>query len=154
MEGNGPTSKDLRQIGVIMASNNAVALDATICRMMGAEPEQVPFLQVAKKRGFGQYEADAIHIEGEFHRVSNFKLPALAIKAKGLPPEARKVIHSRTLLRPAVDETSCTACETCVEQCPVSALSMEDGFPKVDPDRCITCFCCQEMCPETAIKLA
>jgi len=154
MEGNGPTSKDLRQIGVIMASNNAVALDATICRMMGAVPEHVPFLQVAKKRGLGEYEADAIHIEGEFHQISNFKLPVLAIKAKGLPAEAMKMLHSRTQLCPAVDEDVCTACETCVEQCPVSALSMEDGFPKVDPDRCITCFCCQEMCSETAIKLA
>ena len=109
MEGNGPTSKDLRNIGVIMASNNAVALDATICRRIGVEPGQVRFLQVARERGFGEYGVDAIQIEGEFRQISNFKLPALATITKGLPPESVKMLHSRTMLRPAVDEASCTA---------------------------------------------
>ena len=48
----------------------------------------------------------------------------------------------------------CTACGTCVAQCPAGALSIEDGVAVADPALCIGCFCCQEMCPEKAIALA
>jgi len=57
------------------------------------------------------------------------------------------------VLVPEVDPELCTACETCVDQCPVSALSMNGDTPLVDADTCITCFCCQEICPEKAITL-
>jgi len=56
-------------------------------------------------------------------------------------------------LRPRVDPELCTACGTCIDQCPVSALFMHEDIPTVDADTCITCFCCQEMCPEKAIAL-
>ncbi|MDA8407336.1 MAG: 4Fe-4S binding protein, partial [Deltaproteobacteria bacterium] len=55
--------------------------------------------------------------------------------------------------RPQADPDLCTGCGTCVEQCPVSALSMGDQIPEVDQEKCITCFCCQEICPEQAISL-
>jgi len=65
----------------------------------------------------------------------------------------QEIIHDRTVVRPLADADLCTACGTCIEQCPVSALSMIDNLPLVDADACITCFCCQEMCPEKAIAL-
>ena len=65
------------------------------------------------------------------------------------------LIHPAThdTVRPEVDQLLCTACGTCVDQCPVSALKMIDDFPIVDTYTCITCFCCQELCPEKAIQL-
>ncbi|MGA2107469.1 MAG: 4Fe-4S dicluster domain-containing protein, partial [Syntrophorhabdales bacterium] len=62
-------------------------------------------------------------------------------------------IHSRTIMRPRANPDLCTGCGTCVDQCPVSALSINDHVPEVDADTCITCFCCQEICPEKAIAL-
>ena len=35
MEGNGPASPDLREIGLVLAADNAVAMDAVAARMMG-----------------------------------------------------------------------------------------------------------------------
>ncbi len=150
MEGNGPVSKDLRHIGKIMASDNAVALDATISRMMGFNPANLRFIQVAKERGYGDYEEERIEIIGEFTPIIDFKLPP---PAEGRPPSSRVMIERQAQMRPKADEALCTGCETCVEQCPVSALSMVDGLPEVDPDRCIVCYCCQENCPEKAIQL-
>jgi formate hydrogenlyase subunit 6/NADH:ubiquinone oxidoreductase subunit I len=56
-------------------------------------------------------------------------------------------------MRPQANPKLCTACGACIEQCPVSALSMESNLPQVDADKCIACFCCQEVCPEKAITL-
>jgi formate hydrogenlyase subunit 6/NADH:ubiquinone oxidoreductase subunit I len=65
----------------------------------------------------------------------------------------QQMLHKRTLLRPQVDSELCTSCETCIDVCAVSALSMNEDLPQVDADTCISCFCCQEMCPTKAITL-
>ncbi len=53
MEGNGPASTELRDIGLILASDNAVALDAVIATMMGCDPARLGFLRKAKSVGLG-----------------------------------------------------------------------------------------------------
>jgi uncharacterized protein (DUF362 family)/NAD-dependent dihydropyrimidine dehydrogenase PreA subunit len=153
MEGNGPACSDLRQIGLIMASDNAVALDAVIATMMGCEPGRLRFLQRAKELGLGDYDLSRIDIIGELKRLPDFKLPPLGGEANVQNEDLRALIQERILLRPEADPDLCTSCGTCIEQCPVSALSMPDHLPQVDADTCITCFCCQEICPEKAITL-
>lgn len=154
MEGNGPASPDLRNIGLILASDNGVALDAVAAWMMGCDPGRLRFLQKAKEVGLGDYAIDRIEIDGELMRLENFKLPPLGGEAIAGNESVQELIQSRTVLRPEADPEKCTACGTCVEHCAVSALGMgEDDLPHVDADTCITCFCCQEMCPEKAIAL-
>ncbi len=153
MEGNGPASVELRDIGLVLAANNAVALDAVIATMMGCDPSRLRFLQKAHEEGLGDYDLSKILIDGELKQLEKFKLPPLGGEAIFDNDAVQQVIHARTLMRPVVDSDACTGCGTCVEQCPVSALHIEETFPQVDPDLCITCFCCQEMCPEKAIAL-
>ncbi|RJQ82429.1 MAG: DUF362 domain-containing protein [Desulfobacteraceae bacterium] len=153
MEGNGPASPDLRHIGLILASDNAVAMDAVVAHMMGCEPERLPFLQKARQIGLGDFDLGKIQIEGHLSRIPDFKLPAMGGTAIASNRAVQEFLHSKTILRPKADPALCTACGTCVEQCPVDALSMNEDIPQVDADTCITCFCCQEMCPEKAIAL-
>ncbi|MGB9880186.1 MAG: DUF362 domain-containing protein, partial [Anaerolineae bacterium] len=47
----------------------------------------------------------------------------------------------------------CTACGTCVENCPVQAITIVDQRAHMDLDRCIRCYCCHELCPEHAVEL-
>jgi ferredoxin len=94
-----------------------------------------------------------IEIIGELKQVPNFKLPPLGGQAIMENEALQQVIHMRTIVRPQADPDLCTACGTCIDHCPVAALSMIEGLPRVDADTCITCFCCQEMCPEKAIAL-
>ena len=48
----------------------------------------------------------------------------------------------------------CEACETCIENCPTSALAMgNENFPVVNLDLCIGCGVCATGCPEEAIDL-
>ena len=153
MEGNGPASPDLRSIGLILASSNAVALDSVMAIMMGCDPGRLHFLRKAKEAGLGDYDLSTIEVIGELKRLPDFKLPPLGGQAIFRNETMQAMIHNRTLLRPQADPELCTGCGICVEQCPVSALTMNDDLPQVDADTCITCFCCQEICPEKAMTL-
>ncbi len=153
MEGNGPASPDLRDIGLILASDNAVAMDSAVARLMGLDPGKLRFLQKAKEAGFGDYDPESIEIIGELKPIPDFKVPPLGGEAVTNNPAIQELLQSKTFLRPVADPETCTSCGTCIEQCPVSALAMPEEIPIVDPDECITCFCCQEMCPEKAIML-
>ncbi len=153
MEGNGPASPMLRDIGLILASDNAVAVDAVIATMMGCEPERLKFLRKAKEAGLGDYDLSKIEIIGELMKLPDFKFPPLGGEVMMQNGPIQEMIHNRSILRPKADPTLCTACGTCIDHCAVSALSMQGNMPMVDADTCITCFCCQEMCPEKAIVL-
>ncbi len=153
MEGNGPASPDLRDIGLILASDNGVALDGVMAFMMGCDPGRLRFLQKAKEMGLGEYDPKQNDIMGILERIPNFKLPPFGGEAVLNNESIQALLHERTILRPRADADLCTACGTCIDQCPVDALLMENDLPKVDPATCITCFCCQEMCPEKAMEL-
>jgi len=65
----------------------------------------------------------------------------------------QEMMHSRTLLTPQASTVLCTACGVRVDQCPVSALSMNKDIPEVEDETCIRCFFCQEICPVKTIAL-
>ena len=153
MEGNGPASPDLRDIGLILASDNAVALDAVLATMMGIEPSRLRFLQKAKEAGLGDYELETIQVIGELKRLPAFKLPPLSGEVLLNNEAMQNMLHKRAISKPEADPHLCTACGACIDHCPVSALSMIGEFPQADADTCIACFCCQEICPEKAITL-
>lgn len=50
-----------------------------------------------------------------------------------------------------VDKEECTGCETCVEICPVEAISMNDEVAVIDQEECTECGSCIEECPVEAI---
>lgn len=154
MEGNGPASPDLREIGLILASDNGVALDATVARMMGIEPGLLRFLRKAQEKGLGEYDIDSIEVIGQLTRLPDFRLPPLGGEAILQNEPMQEFLHSRMIMRPKVNTDWCTSCGACVNQCPVSALSMGDRIPEVDAYKCIACFCCQEICPKRAIALS
>jgi uncharacterized protein (DUF362 family)/Pyruvate/2-oxoacid:ferredoxin oxidoreductase delta subunit len=154
MEGNGPASPELREIGCVIAGDNAVAVDAVIATMMGCDPARLGFLRHARAAGLGEYDLAALSIVGELKRIPGFRLPPLGGEAIAANPALQTALQQRAVVRPAADPALCTGCGFCAEQCPVSALSLVEGLPRVDAAACIACFCCQELCPEKAMKLA
>jgi NAD-dependent dihydropyrimidine dehydrogenase PreA subunit len=154
MQGNGPACSDLRDIGVVLASDNAVALDAVAATMMGCDPVTLPFLQRAKRLGLGDYNPASVEVIGELRQIPDFKLPPVSGEVLLSNEPMQAGFRQRAESRPHADPDLCTGCGTCVTQCPVSALAMTDQIPDVNPEKCIACFCCQEMCPEKAITLS
>jgi Pyruvate/2-oxoacid:ferredoxin oxidoreductase delta subunit len=53
-----------------------------------------------------------------------------------------------------VDPDLCTACETCLERCQMSAIALnEDDIAQVNIDRCIGCGLCVDTCTGQALRL-
>lgn len=51
-----------------------------------------------------------------------------------------------------VDKEECTGCESCVEACPVEAITMVDGVAHIDQNECTECLTCVDECPVEAIS--
>ena len=55
-------------------------------------------------------------------------------------------------LSPQVDESVCTGCSVCVDNCDVNAIELVDSKARVDPKKCVGCAMCIGVCPTSAMK--
>ena len=53
---------------------------------------------------------------------------------------------------PWVKQEMCTGCSVCVDECPVGAMSVDDGKASIDEKNCIRCGRCHDVCPEEAVR--
>jgi len=51
-----------------------------------------------------------------------------------------------------IDKDKCDACGSCVEVCPVEAITLEDKAV-INEEECIDCGTCVDECPNGAIEL-
>ncbi len=63
MEGNGPIQGTPKPAGVLVMGSDLLAVDATCCRIMGLNPQQVEYLQLAGP--LGNIEPERIEQRGE-----------------------------------------------------------------------------------------
>jgi uncharacterized protein (DUF362 family)/Pyruvate/2-oxoacid:ferredoxin oxidoreductase delta subunit len=157
MEGDGPaTAGKVRDLGLILAGVDCVAIDSVLALIMGIKPTDVLSTKEAWERGLGVADISAITILGE--RLSDvigkpFLLPTASIIKKHIPKPlislARKLIKYFPYLR----KDYCITCCACLEACPNKAISIKRKKIRFDYSRCIACFCCQEACPTAAIKV-
>lgn len=64
-EGFGPHSTVPMDFGCLVAGKDPVAVDATACRMVGLDIDQVAYFKPARDRGLGVFDEDLIEIRGE-----------------------------------------------------------------------------------------
>jgi uncharacterized protein (DUF362 family)/NAD-dependent dihydropyrimidine dehydrogenase PreA subunit len=161
MEGNGPRGGEPRMMNVIIASEDPVALDATVCAMIKLDPDLVPTVRWGAEWGLGT--ADDIEYVGD--PLETFVVDDFVVnRSTGSTTSARgrvgSLVKEWIVPRPVIDHARCTACGTCVQMCPVDPKAVDfdselgRGAPPVHHyDRCIRCYCCQELCPERAITV-
>ncbi len=161
MEGTGPRRGKPRQLGLLMASTNAVALDSVAAEITGFLPAQVTTIAAARELKLSGAFLEDIEIRGlklEESRVKDFD------RGPGGHGKISRMIASfplayfRNLLYarrpyPKVDPELCIKCGICAENCPLQVIDCGCGIPEFDLYECIRCYCCQEHCAEGAIKL-
>lgn len=156
MGGEGPASGSLREVGVILASQDTVALDAVATKIIGLDPLDVYTTKYATERGLGIGNLKDIEVVGEKLEdvtVPDFKLPASAtsVLTRRAPRLLSRHLLSQLSVRPQIVQSKCTGCFECESICPVSAISRINGKAKINPNRCIWCMCCHEVCHYSAI---
>ena len=146
MEGNGPSSGTLKQTGLVLASDDAFAMDIVASRIMGFSRKELVYLRLAQRRGL---LPDVISVVGEKDVSVPYKKPlSYRLGLGGLS----NIVFQFLQVRFDVDTDKCKRCAYCVRACPEQAITM-DEFPDFKKERCILCYCCHELCPYDAIIL-
>lgn len=161
MEGNGPASGTPRPIGLILVSEDPVALDATVCYLIGLKPELVPTIVWGEKLGLGNYH----HIEWVGESPDGWIQQGFKVNrstgATALSGSSRITPIARNFIipKPVIDPEKCTRCGQCVNICPVNPKALafpverNGHIPRYNYSDCIRCYCCHETCPSDAIHI-
>jgi len=156
MEGNGPQNGNPKKMGLVMSSEDAAALDAVICEIVGLSRDRMPTTLAAEEMGVGQTHLDKITIAGESienSRIGSFIFPKATDLMSLFPVIVREPLRDWLTTRPVLNPKKCEMCLVCVKNCPAKAISPHKDSLRFDLKQCIRCFCCQEMCPEGAITV-
>jgi len=154
MEGNGPSSGQVRRLGFVAASRDAVALDVKLADLLGIDPLKVPTTREAHRRGLWKDVPGSIKVTGASEvdlRVRDFKVPA-NWHFYLIPDRLARLAGKWFWVKPLVVYDKCTGCGECEGICAASAVSMEDGKAKVSREECVSCLCCIEACPAGAME--
>ena len=156
MEGDGPSTRGtLRNLGLILASTDCVALDTILALIMGISPQDVLTTKEAYLRGLGTAHIENITILGEqLNELTQqpFLLPASSIQNK-IPLPLLNLVKKFITFYPYVESPRCTQCARCIKACPQKIMALRNKLILINYAKCIRCFCCQEICPSAAIKI-
>jgi len=156
MEGDGPASGGIpRNLGLILAGSDAVALDSIMATIMGLRPKDILSTKEAAEKNLGCADLDKIEVAGQRLEeviVSDFKLPQTS-RLNRLPQYFLNVGKILLKSKLSIDSSKCTACGLCVKACPVKAISLKNNCAKINHSKCALCFCCKEVCPQGAVSL-
>jgi uncharacterized protein (DUF362 family)/Pyruvate/2-oxoacid:ferredoxin oxidoreductase delta subunit len=155
MEGDGPSAGVKRQVGLLLAGRDAVAVDAVAAMAVGIDPLDIHTCQIAAQQGLGVCSGNQIQVVGERLEelmIKKFVVPRTSLTGRVPQPLAR-LVRRFVYIHPQILPEICTNCDVCVRSCPTGALNSGSLHPQFRPRKCIGCLCCHELCPESAIKL-
>lgn len=69
MEGRGPVAGQARRVDALLASRDAVAIDATAMRLVGLDPRKARHVAFAAEQGLGTMLEEEIEVDGDWDRV-------------------------------------------------------------------------------------
>ncbi len=162
MHGDGPSSGEPIPVGLVMASADVTALDVVACRIVGLDPQQVPTIAAAQRRGWGAGSMAQIALSGPpldelvvpgFRQVSNL---TSVVQLLPLPQRWLEWLSRHYAPRPRIAFERCIRCYACRKGCPVTPSAIDpERAPRqrINDHTCIRCYCCHEFCPVKAIYL-
>lgn len=163
MEGDGPAGGTMRQCNLLLASENPYMLDLALCRYMGLDAANVPYLAAAHQNGLCPATFDEAMLNGskEARQVfTGFVAPRgytgrmdFSNKIPQFLQPLVSVMVRITAPRPVIVRPKCIGCGRCAEICPQQVITIQEKKAVIQYKNCIKCFCCHEMCPVNAIDI-
>lgn len=155
MEGDGPSSGDIRDLGLLLVGENPFELDYVATGITGLLDS--PVNHHALDRGL--LHPDRIELFGtdiSSIDIAPFRLPGsthVNFVSGRIPEFVKDFLLERVRPYPEVQGKLCIGCGICARNCPPKVISMKSHKAVIDTTDCIRCFCCHELCPEKAIKV-
>ena len=164
MEGDGPGSSGTpRQVGLLLAAANPLALDTAAGAIMNLPRQDNPVLLAAERRGLTPNRIEDVELIGgtvEELRMADYKFPAstksnLMDFLGPLARPAERLCKKALSQTPRIDGAKCVGCGICAKSCPGQAIAMTAPGKKarISQKACIHCYCCHELCPQKAVEL-
>lgn len=158
MEGEGPGAGRCRNLGVVAAGRDGVAVDAVTSKIIGFNPLHILTTADADLRGIGQGRLSQIEILGEpvaRLEAPDFKHSAIAtgLLRRRIPSRLYGAFYNYLALIPEIVPDRCQRCLECVDICPAGAAREREGKVRLDQTLCIHCMCCHEACRFGAIGI-
>jgi len=160
MEGNGPAAGQPRAVGLVIASADAVSLDAVAAEIIGYNRGEVDTTRLGHERGLGVGRIEEISVVGvplSEASVPDFRKPPRKVRSRlfKLVPSflLRWMIDSVGARYAEVMDDRCVLCGECVANCPAKAVRKVGGRMRADRSLCISCYCCSEVCEQRAITM-
>lgn len=161
MDERGPAAGRARDVGIVFASRDVLALDLAAASCLGSDAHSVTTLRYAADfYGRPLPSPRVIPIDGEADGAprppDDFRLlePESLSRPYLFPKRLWSLLRRTLAPYPLVLADRCTGCGACVAICPVQTISIAgkaEGPAVIDYGPCIRCFCCEEACPENAI---
>ncbi|MCL2321346.1 MAG: DUF362 domain-containing protein [Oscillospiraceae bacterium] len=158
LEGEGPgASGTPRNVGLILASTNPLALDVVASEIMGLPHELNPVLLAAERRGLKPNRIEDVDVIGE--ELSTLIIPDYKFTktVESLRAKNGNNTSREKKLYPVVIKEKCIGCGVCANSCPQKTITMTTSQGKkqafINTKNCIRCYCCHELCPNKAIKI-
>ena len=180
MEGNGPGDGVPRRVDMLVAATDPFALDLAAARLFGLDPNDVPYLRVAARRGhLSEAHFDAVGRMKPLLRLDPAPprtALALILDSRVLTPlrDVTRAVHgqewARRLLyrlhilqdvyeeqdscieRLWLDRDQCTHCDLCLDYCPLGLGILDPSFD-FGSSTCVQCLYCVQVCPVKAIRV-
>ncbi|MDQ1284914.1 MAG: hypothetical protein QG663_317 [Thermodesulfobacteriota bacterium] len=158
MEGNGPNSGKSRRIGIVVAGQDAVALDSVIASLLDFPIDLVKTCVVGSDLGLGVADPAKIAVVGDElggFPITDFERPKSMTMSWNLSywNPFRRFLENHVITKPAIDASICKSCGICMNHCPPGAIKSKNGMMKIDTRVCISCFCCHELCDNDAVMI-
>lgn len=160
MEGPGPANGNPKPVNLVLASSSCFACDWAQALIMGYNPQMLPILSEASKRGLISKWIEYPILSASELKIEKFKTIQIEkqtriFKNLIFPFFTRSLekARQRKQIAPEFNYLKCIKCKRCINICPAKALTFKEDKVNIDYTKCIRCYCCHEMCPVEAITV-
>ena len=154
MEGPGPGSGTPKQVGVVLASPNTLAVDIAASSIIGYPAHLIPSNKEALSRKHWLKDIGEIEyplLKPEDVKVSDYKKIPFKRQNNNF---FGKLFRKKTPV-PQIQKDMCKLCGDCVRICASGAIKItgdnKSKYVEINSKSCICCYCCHEVCPAKAI---